>query len=130
MTNEQWKMFFETCAETLGEGRANAALSANWCSWTTFRRLNEDAGYWQSGLPTKPDLSDIGVIDGSSWGQPFHYSDIAHIIIPAQFFWENISASGFDCGSKDQNIELLSTKLRERGIAHRKTNLMLEVKLY
>jgi len=130
MQNEDWKNFFLLCSRVLGKGAPSAASSDSWCSWTTFRRLMEDAGYWGAGLPNPENIFDCNVGDGGTWGQPFAYSDIAHMLIPREFYWEKISEQGFESGTKHQDIDALSAKLNKQGIHHRKTNLVLEIKLY
>ena len=130
MNNEDWKNFFLSCSEVLGKGASNAANSNSWCSWTTFRRLSEDSGYWCAGLPNPEDAFECNIGDGGIWVQPFAYADIAHVVIPRKFYWEKISEQGFESGTKYQDIDALSAKLSERGINHRKTNLVLEIKLY
>ncbi|CCF97979.1 hypothetical protein B7R78_0006950 [Ralstonia solanacearum] len=130
MDDNAWKTFFTTCADILGVGAPTASQSNTWCSWTTFGRLREDAGYWQSGLPNRSDIHDAWIGDGGVWRQPFPYADLAHIIIPREFYWERISKEGFESGVNLQNIESLSIELREKGIEHRKTDLLLEIKLY
>jgi hypothetical protein len=130
MDDKNWNLFFHACANTLGNGANIAANSDSWCSWTTFRRLKEDAGYWTAGLPNTADILVTHIRDGGVWGQPFSYSDIAHIVIPCEFYWESVSASGFESGTKYQNIETLVEKLHELGIQYRSTDLILEIKLY
>jgi hypothetical protein len=77
------------------------------------------------------ELLERGVSDGGTWSQPFAYSDLAHLIIPAKFYWERFDEnSGFQQGYKFQNIKQLSIALRGEDIEHRLTDLVLEVKLY
>ena len=130
MNNSDWKAFFHASLDVLGKGASLAVNSDSWCSWTTFRRLKEDAGYWNAGLPDAGDIFDGNIGDGSAWGQPFAYSDIAHLVIPREFYWKKISESGFESGTKYQDIDTLSKKLNDLGIQHRKTELVLEIKLY
>ncbi|MDB0525065.1 hypothetical protein [Ralstonia solanacearum] len=130
MNDEAWKSFFTACADIFGVGASTAAQSNTWCSWTTFKRLREDAGYWQSGLPNRSDIHDACIGDGGVWRQPFLYVDLAHIIVPSEFYWERISQEGFESGVRMQHIERLSIELRAKGIEHRKTDLLLEIKLY
>lgn len=130
MNDDTWKRFFLSCAEILGPGEPLAAHSDSWCSWTTYRRLAEDAGYWVSGLPNVDQIADAGIKDGSIWGQPFSYGDIAHIVIPRRFYWESISETKFESGVRGQDIDALSSKLRNEKIDHRLTDLILEIKLY
>lgn len=81
------------------------------------------------GLPNPEDLLEDRVADGGVWRQSFSYSDLAHIIIPREFFWENFER-GYEMVYKKQNIDLLSAKLLDAKIDHRLTDLLLEVKLY
>ncbi|MFO1251873.1 MAG: hypothetical protein U1E77_12285 [Inhella sp.] len=68
--------------------------------------------------------------DGGTWMQPFSYSDIAHLLIPATFYWERFSDRNFEHGEKMQNIALLSERLNAEKLPHRLTDLVLEIKLY
>jgi hypothetical protein len=78
MTETQWKAFFATCAKLLNEGEKDINSSPNWCSWTTFTRLTEDSGYWQSGLPNMDKFGDKGTTDGAH-GVNRSYLKILHI---------------------------------------------------
>lgn len=130
MNSELWRTFFVTCTEVLGRGAFSAVQSDNWCAWTTFDRLKTDLHYWTSGLPLKEELGDKNIKDGGVWGQPFSYDSIAHIVIPKSFIWELWSDKEFKTGDKEQPIEYLSSLLTERGIPHRLTDLVLEIKCY
>ena len=130
MDSNLWRIFFEVSIDTLGEGSTLAALSPSWCSWTTFDRLKEDAGYWTSGLPNRADLRETYLADGGTWGQPFHYSSLAHIVIPRTFFWERVAPGSYENGEKSQAIGALSSALESAGVTHRLTELVLEIKLY
>lgn len=130
MNDLSWKKFFLICAEYLGSGDQLAAKSDSWCAWTTFRRIEEEFGYWTSGLPRAAEIRETCIADGGVWGQPFIYSELAHIVIPRTFYWESYSESGFESGVRSQKIDELSAGLRDAGIGHRLTNLVLEVKLY
>lgn len=130
MDDKMWKIFFEVCAEVLGKGSPDPRTSDSWCSWTTFDRLTEDAGYWTSGLPNPNELADTNVWDGGTWGQPFLYRKLAHIIIPRRFHREIVSEGKLTDGYKEQSVDPLSGKLATQGIVHRKTNLVLEIKLF
>lgn len=125
-----WRELLLTASEVLGPGHPHAAFSKSWCSWTTFERLRTDAGYWQAGIPSPSELGEVHIQDGGTWGQPFKYDDLAHIIIPASFYFENRSDGKFTCGFRDQAIALLSQRLDKHNIEHRHTQLILEVKLY
>lgn len=59
---------FDACIETLGPGDANVNISGSWCSWTTYSRLERDAGYWTAGIPEKEDVGEAYICDGGVWG--------------------------------------------------------------
>lgn len=123
MRNEEWKTFFEVCARLLGEGKWNIRFSKSWCSWTTFDRLEGDAGYWTAGLPGFTEIGNEALSDGGTWGQPFRYVDIAHVIVPKTFTT--------DLGDvRKQDINLLQRELETFGIESRLTERVLEIKLY
>jgi hypothetical protein len=82
------------------------------------------------GLPAETELLDTRTADGGTWGQAFSYNDIAHVIVPATFYWEKSVDHEFTCGRKRQDIQALSDDLKQLGIPHRKTDLILEIKLY
>ena len=130
MTNAQWQTFFHICARVLGKGERRDWASESWCAWTTFRSLRMGVHYWTAGLPNEPDIGDIGTNDSGPWGQPFLYSDLAHIIISREFYWERTVEREWSNGTRTQDLERLSLELDAAGIAHRKTELMLEIKLY
>lgn len=130
ISDEHWKTFFLICVECLGAGDQLASRSQSWCAWTTYRRIGEDFGYWTCGLPSAKDLGEAGIADGGVWGQPFSYSELAHIVIPRTFYWESRGASSFESGMRSQDIEELSSRLSAAGIEHRATDLVLEIKLY
>jgi hypothetical protein len=130
MTDEAWREFFLICARVLGKGARQAARSDSWCAWTTFRNLEECFNYWCAGLPSPEELTPSSVSDGGTWGQPFAYQEIAHMVIPRRFYWESRTGIAFEHGVKVQNIDLLSEELSRAGIPHRKTPLLLEIKLY
>ena len=130
MTDDEWRKFFLICARVPGRGDAVAFRSASWCGWTTFRKLQETVHYWSAGLPAEEELAPSYVRDGGTWGQPFLYQEIAHVVIPRQFSWEIGAGSEFRAGDKGQDIDRLSEELTAAGIAHRKTDLLLEIKLY
>jgi hypothetical protein len=130
VTDDEWRRFFLLAAETLGRGNHRAIDSESWCAWTTFSRLTADAGYWTSGLLNPEEIGLINNKDGGTWGQPFPYQDIAHLIVPCRFYWERAQKGVFEDGEKTQDIDSLSQKLTAAGINHRKTDLVLEIKLY
>ena len=133
MNDMQWREFFITCINLLGGGEADINSSPSWCSWTTFKRLSEDTGYWQSGLPHLNEIKDHGTTDGGTWGQPFNYQDIAHFIIPRAFTRE-LRASPedrrtFERVKVNQDIEALSKQLTKLGVPHTLSAVALEVRL-
>ena len=130
MNNQEWIAFFSTCNKVLGKGESKSHLSQSWCSWTTFARLNEDAGYWTSGLPNSNELQEEYLKDSGTWGQPFSYNEIAHIIVPRKFFWEDFSKKSYNSGIKEQDIDALSTELNKINIKHILGKYALEIKLY
>lgn len=130
MDDVSWNKFFLICANSLGKGDQLASRSESWCAWTTFRRISEEFGYWTGGLPQVADIRETYIADGGVWGQPFSYSELAHVVIPRTFYWEAYSQSGFESGLRSQEIDELSVKLSEARIEHRLTSLVLEVKLY
>lgn len=130
MSNQEWKLFLQTARRLLGKGAPLSWGSESWCAWTTFSSLKSCLTYWHCGLPDENELLETGTADGGTWCQSFRYNDIAHFIIPASFYWEKVDNSGFHSGTKTQNLEQLSDELKGLCIAHRKTDLVLEIKLY
>ena len=124
------RKFLEVSTKHLGLNPCHAPRGWSWCSWTTFDRLGRDAGYWQAPLPLEVELLEEYVADGGTWRQPFGYTELAHIIVPRCFTWEVISAGAYESGVHHQDIVGLSERLTAEGIAHRLTDLVLEVKLY
>lgn len=125
-----WKFFLSICRSILGEGSWNPYTSCSWCSFTTFSSLKHGIHYWSCGFPDKNELLDDRTLDGGLWRQSFYYQDLAHIIIPAQFYWEEIIDANFRCGYKIQNIELLASELKSNNFKFRRTDIIIEVKLY
>lgn len=125
-----WHKALTIATQHLGLNPCNALGKRTWCAWTTFERLGEDAGYWTAALPLEAELLEAGTADGGSWGQPFLYSQIAHLIVPRHFYWEHISAEGFSSGVHSQDVESLSKRLTAENIPHRLAELVLEIKLY
>lgn len=130
MTDDAWRTFFRICARVLGHGETLASHSQSWCAWTTFGSLREALHYWSAGLPAESELAASGINDGGTWGQPFLYQSLAHVIVPREFYWERQTPAGFEHGVRQQNLKVLSRQLAEAGIVHRLTELVLEVKLY
>src|SRR5512135_226599 len=114
MTAGQWKRFFEVCASVLGWGHSHINHSQSWCSWTTFRRLADDAGYWTHGLPNASDIGEDHIRDGGAWGQPFPYSELAHVILPKSFQTD-------DGTVKTQDLNTLAEKLTAERIPFNKS---------
>jgi hypothetical protein len=129
MNTQEWIKFLDLCNEILGEGSHSLYLSESWCSWTTFDRILSDAGYWKCGLPRKGEYGDTGVFDGGTWGQPFEYSSIAHLIIPSKFEFADMYKGQFVYKETEQKILELSLKLQEERISHFISNWALELRL-
>ena len=130
MKDEEWRLFFEVASQVLGKGDVAANMSESWCAWTTFDQLVSNAVYWKAGLPNADELHPSYVADGGTWGQPFSYQDLAHVIVPCTFDLEFVEDGQYRCVRKQQDIDALSRRLTEHGINHRKTDLVLEIKLY
>ena len=129
----QWRSFFLACIECLKPGDFSRSPSpeSSWCAYTTFTRLESDAGYWKSGLPLAQDIGERGINDCGVWGQPFPFDDIAHVIIPRTIYWEDIrDGRWLGDGHAVQDIGTLSLALSAKGIEHSLTALVLEIKCY
>jgi hypothetical protein len=129
MHTQEWIRFFDLCNELLGEGSHSLYHSQNWCSWITFDRITRDAGYWKCGLPRSGEYGDTGILDGGTWGQPFEYTSIAHLIIPSKFEFSDMYQGQFAHKEIEQNILGLSLKLHEEKIDHVISNWALELRL-
>lgn len=130
MNDGQWRTLLRTCARVLGAGEQLATASRSWCAWTTFESLRSTLHYWSAGIPAEEYLGIAGTVDGGPWGQPFVYQELAHLVVPRTFYWERIESSEFESGTRGQDLERLSQELLLAGIEHRKSELVLEVKLY
>lgn len=130
MTDSDWISFLEICRKTLGRGDWDPYLSDSWCAFTTFSSLRNGVHYWACGFPDEADLLASGTVDGGLWRQIFKYQDLAHVIVPASFYWERFDEGEFKTGWKNQNLSVLSANLKSAGIAHRQTDLIVEVKIY
>ena len=130
MQDHKWRLFFITARRLLGKGASLSWASESWCAWTTYSSLESWLTYWHCGLPDENELLESRTTDGGTWTQSFEYADIAHFIVPAKFYWERTIESRFECGTRSQDIEGLSQELTRIGIPHRKTELVLEIKLY
>ncbi|MES2932623.1 MAG: hypothetical protein V4805_03945 [Pseudomonadota bacterium] len=131
MSDDEWKAFFQVCASVLGKGAHQARYSDSWCGWTTFDKLSDCIYYWNSSMPNPEDLQSTNVSDfRSAGGQPFLYQSIAHIVIPKEFGWESQDGGDYVYSIKTQDIDQVSKALFKAGIQHRKTALILEIKLY
>jgi len=130
MTNSQWKFFLQLCRKHLGKGAVQPSLSDSWCAFTTFASLKHGVKYWSCGFPDEDEILNDKTADGGLWSQSFLFQDIAHIVIPAEFYWENFDGNDFLSGYKEQDILGLSDLLTASQIPHRVSSLVLEVKLY
>ena len=90
---------------------------------------------------------------------PDPYAELAHVVVPRKFYWEIViprkkiaerteelrprlaelddslpshhgDGAYFAQGYRNQDIDALSFHLSELGVSHRKTDLVLEIKLY
>jgi len=102
----------------------------SWCSWTTFDRLARDSGYWTAELPLENELGESYVKDGGTWGQPFPYNAIAHIIIPRHFIEEPWPGDAFYQWVHEQDIDRLATFLDRAGVRYHHSAYALEVKRF
>ena len=130
MNDAHWHTFFTTAAEVLGPGKRLAEHSQSWCSWTTFDRLSEDAGYWTRGLPALEDIFETYIGDNGVWSQPFHFSQLAHLIVPRKFMCDEPPGPNWTYRERVQNLEGLSARLQKAEIPHRLTELVLELKCF
>jgi hypothetical protein len=131
MDDETWRTLLQTARRVLGRGVSQSWASDSWCAWTTFSSLEHWLTYWNCGLPDAGELLATGTADGGTWTQSFAYSDLAHLIIPARFYWETSSTeAGFQSGYKPQDIAKLSDELSRLEISHRLSERVLEIKLY
>jgi hypothetical protein len=130
MNDQQWIEFLSICRTVCGAGSTAAAVSESWCAFTTFGSLETYLTYWRAGFPDLADLSEHSTVDGGVWGQRFAYNDLAHVIVPRKFRWETTADGNFLDGYKYQDIDLLSVELSYAGLPHRKTEIILEVKLF
>jgi len=105
-------------------------LTSSWCAFTTFSSIENGARYWNCGFPEEIDLLEDRVADGGLWRQSFLYTDIAHIVIPVSFWCEGFNEGEFFCGKKYQDLDALSMALDAIRAVYRRTELVIEIKLY
>lgn len=130
MKDAQWYSFFTAASEVLGPGDRLAENSQSWCAWTTFERLSVDAGYWTRGLPAAEDIFETYIGDNGVWGQPFHFSQLAHVVVPRKFMCDEPPGPSWTYRERVQDLENLSAKLHAAEVPHRVTELILEIKCY
>ncbi|MFK5108440.1 hypothetical protein ACI394_28250, partial [Klebsiella pneumoniae] len=87
-------------------------------------------GYWTAELPLVSELRQNYVADGGTWGQPFPYTSIAHIIIPRKFTEEYSRGRRYNLWSHEQDLDALSNILRTECIPHIVSAYVLEAKVY
>lgn len=81
-------------------------------------------------LPRKGEYGDTGVFDGgNTWGQPFEFTSIAHLMIPSKFEFSDIYKGEFVYKETEQNILELSRRLQEEQINHFISCWALELRL-
>lgn len=129
LSNAHWKAALVACRRILGAGSWDAAQSASWCAFTTFASLEHRLTYWACGLPEEREFLEDRTLDGGLWRQSFLYTDLAHLIVPARFYWERTDG-GFASGHRQQDLRALSSAWAEQRIPFRLTERVLELKLY
>jgi hypothetical protein len=122
-----WMAFFKISSKILYDNINYDDGPECWCSWTTFERLQRDSGYWTSPFPIENDITEWGIRDSGTWMQPFPFWDIAHVIIPSSFTYDDFE-KGIFRKSKFQNIKHLSDQLNNIGIEHGINDYYLDVK--
>ena len=130
MTDEQWLAFFTLARETLGEGSWDLYSSESWCACTCFGNLRCGANYFNCGVPPLEDLKPQGLRDGGLWRHEYRFADLAHVLLPRPFYRERMLDGQFSNGEKTQDVDALAAALTRRGVPHRCTDLLLEIKLY
>jgi hypothetical protein len=117
--------------DALGGGPTSEPRIRSWCAFTTFPRLEMNAGYWTDPLPEESELLPTHTTDGGTWGQPFSYDEFAHFIIPARYTNEGWSRRRkYFIRRCTQDIEGLSRLLADAKIEHRLSSVALEIKLF
>lgn len=76
------------------------------------------------------ELRDTWTADGGTWGQPFEYRDLAHMLIPRNVQWELFLNGTWVMVKHQQDIAGLSGALNNHGISHHLSDYALEVKLF
>ncbi len=130
MNNLEWQLCLQVCRRVLGKGDWDPFLSESWCAYTTFSSLKNGIHYWACGFPGEEEYGESATVDGGLWRQTFKYCDLAHLIIPERYSWERFHDGKFEQGIKHQNLDLLSSELTKLNITHRRTALVVEIKLY
>lgn len=130
MNDSDWRQCLQACRHILGYGSRDPFESESWCAFTTFSSISNGVHYWSSGFPDEDEFLESSTLDGGLWRQAFKYSDLAHLIVPAKFYWERFHNGKFESGTKEQNINYLSSELNRLNVAHRITDIVLEIKLY
>jgi hypothetical protein len=130
MTDQDWRSFFLACHTLLSQNFAPDCRIGSRCSWATFDSISTGAHYWSGQLPVEADLEITHIRDGGSWRQPFSYQSLAHVIIPRAYDIESGGAGDYAYQAGEHDLDGLSATLDGLGIGHRKTDLMLEIKLY
>jgi hypothetical protein len=130
MNDTLWKTFFSICRQELGIGSWDSWLSQSWCAFTTFSSLQNGARYWNCGFPDIRDIQSDHLQDGGLWRQSFYYSDIAHIIVPANFYSERVSGGSYEGEIRSQDLQSLASKLEQHSVPFRVTSLVLEIKVF
>lgn len=130
MNDNSWKNCLQVCRRVCGKGDWDPFLSESWCAFTTFSSLQHGVHYWNCGFPEETDFLEHCTLDGGLWRQSFEYSDLAHLVVPSSFYWERFHNGTFQSGYKAQDLGRLSDELNDLGILHKRSELILEIKLY
>ena len=92
--------------------------------------MRSDAGYWQAGIPREGEVLAERLADGGTWGQPFWYKDLAHLLIPREFFREGVIDGRWEGEPVSQDVELVAARLESNHLPFRLGDYALEVKCY
>jgi hypothetical protein len=97
----------------------------------TFGSISDGAHYWNGELPLETDLLEESTRD-YAWMSlgPVAYKDVAHVIIPKTFSKEWGVGPSFTVWTYSQDLDGLSSLLRDAAIDHHLSEYALEVKRF
>jgi len=130
MEDANWRACLQACRRVLGKGAWDPSVSESWCAFTTFSSLRHGVHYWACGFPDETELLESETLDGGLWRQAFRYEDLAHLIVPATFYWETRLGGSFRSGYKNQDLASLTGQFEGLQLPYRATELIVEIKLY